>query len=155
MMGSAKTLVETKGWKESTGLDEPDPFGLTPLVAHSERRHSDPVRLIDEEDIDVLRRRLHTASAVVQERADARDREIRFAQKLQRKKDLLDLLVVGGVTVAEILRSPNAAPTEIQQAFAMAYPGLASAGETFADAAKRMSSDELVGLVSGVKGKLF
>ena len=43
---------------------------------------------------------------------------------------------------------------EVERAFDLAYPGLAQT-ESFADAVSRMSSDELTGLVSGVKGKLF
>ena len=69
----------------------------------------------------------------------------RQAQKRRRKDELLDLLVVGGVTLAQALRSPASLPADVEQAFVMAYPGLAE-HETFADAASRMSSDELVGL---------
>jgi hypothetical protein len=73
----------------------------------------------------------------------------------RRKKDLLDLLVVGGMTLAALLRHPGDIPPEVEQAFQMAYPGLADSGEGFADAAQRMSSGELLGFVNGVKGKLF
>jgi hypothetical protein len=45
-------------------------------------------------------------------------------------------------------------PPEIERAFDLAYPGLTQT-ESFADAVNRMSSDQLTGLVSSVKGKLF
>jgi hypothetical protein len=64
------------------------------------------------------------------------------------------LLVVGGITLGQALRNPASVPADVEQAFALAYPGLAQS-ESFSDAVGRMSSDELVGLTSGVKGKLF
>ena len=67
---------------------------------------------------------------------------------------MLDLLVVGGVTLAQALRDPTSVPAEIEKAFSLAYPGLAQS-ESFSDAVGRMSGNELVGLTSGVKGKLF
>ena len=80
---------------------------------------------------------------------------IELAQHERRKKDLLDLLVVGGVSLAALVRDPAAVPPEVARAFELAYPGLAASGETFTDAVQRMSADEVVGLVHGVKGKLF
>lgn len=79
---------------------------------------------------------------------------IKLAQARRRKDELLDLLVVGGITLAQALRDPAGVPAQIEKAFELAYPGLAQS-ETFSEAVNRMSSDELVGLASGVKGKLF
>ena len=153
VVGGATFLVGTLAEKTAPAIGAATggvAVGATKVVSGT----LDAVTLTDG-DFDKLRERLQAASRVVKERADARERAIRAAQRLHRKKDLLDLLVVGGITVADILRSPDAVPPEIERAFELAYPGLASSGETFADAAGRMSSDELVGLVSGVKGKLF
>ncbi len=110
---------------------------------------------ITERDFEALRQRLQKASAEVRARSQRRMAAIELAQRERRPKDLLDLLVVGGVTLADMVASPAMVPEEVKRAFELAYPGLAAQGEGFADAAQRMSADELVGLVSGVKGKLF
>ena len=104
--------------------------------------------------IESMRAQLRELGQAELKRSESRLAAIQSAQKRRRKDELLDLLVVGGVTLAQALRSPASLPADVEQAFVMAYPGLAE-HETFADAASRMSSDELVGLVSGVKGKLF
>jgi hypothetical protein len=52
------------------------------------------------------------------------------------------------------VRNPTGVPEDVERAFDLAYPELTQT-ESFADAVSRMSSDELTGLVSGVKGKLF
>lgn len=69
--------------------------------------------------------------------------------------DQQDMLVVGGVSLAEAIRDPSKVPPEVERAFELAYPNLTAHGETFAVAASRMSAADLPGLVSGVKGKLF
>lgn len=104
--------------------------------------------------IEEMREQLRTLGQMEMARSEQRMQAIEFAQKRRRKDELLDLLVVGGVTLSQVLREPASVPENVQQAFALAYPGLAQT-ETFSDAVARMSSDELVGLVSGVKGKLF
>jgi hypothetical protein len=104
--------------------------------------------------IEEMRGQLRTLGQMEMARSEQRMQAIEFAQKRRRKDELLDLLVVGGVTLSQVLREPASVPENVQQAFALAYPGLAQT-ETFSDAVARMSSDELVGLVSGVKGKLF
>lgn len=68
---------------------------------------------------------------------------------------MLDLLVVGGVTLGEIVRDPSKVPADVERAFELAYPGLASHGEMFSDVVQRLPADDIVGLVNGVKGKLF
>lgn len=110
---------------------------------------------ITERDFEVLRQRLQQASTEVRARSQRRLAAIELAQHERRKKDLLDLLVVGGVSLAALVRDPAAVPPEVARAFELVYPGLAASGETFTDAVQRMSADEVLGLVHGVKGKLF
>ncbi|MBC7620321.1 MAG: hypothetical protein H7293_15300 [Candidatus Saccharibacteria bacterium] len=104
--------------------------------------------------IDAMRMQLQALGQVESQRSEKLLRDIKLAQYQRRKPELLDLLVVGGITLADALRDPSGVPSEVEQAFHLAYPGL-SQTETFSEAVNRMSSDELVGLVSGVKGKLF
>lgn len=58
------------------------------------------------------------------------------------------------MTLGSILASDQVDPA-IERAFAMAYPGQAASGITFADAVAAQSNEGLVGLLAGVKGKLF
>ena len=109
---------------------------------------------ITERDIAALREELEQYGRILCNRADARLAEINAAQKSHRKTDLLDTLVVGGVTLAEIARSPGRVPPIVEKAFDLQYPDLART-ETFSQAVQHASPDQLVGLVSGVKGKLF
>ena len=104
--------------------------------------------------IDAMRSELRTLGHAEMQRAEALMRKIESAKRGRRKAELLDLLVVGGITLAQAIRNPASVPPEVERAFDLAYPGLAQT-ESFADAVSRMSSDELTGLVSGVKGKLF
>lgn len=69
------------------------------------------------------------------------------------KPTLLDSLVVGGQTLASYIQQ-GTVPVEIQQAYELAYPHLAVA-HSFTEEVSRLDGDQLVGLVSGVKGKLF
>lgn len=110
---------------------------------------------VSQNDIDELTARFRKQSLILDGQSTLRVAAIEVAVAARRKKDLLDLLVVGGMTLAAILQSPGDIPLEVEQAFQMAYPGLARNGEGFADVAQRMNSDELLGLVNGVKGKLF
>ena len=104
--------------------------------------------------IGEMREQLRTLGQMEMTRSAQRMQAIALAQKRRRKDELLDLLVVAGVTLSQVLRDPASVPENVQKAFALAYPDLAQT-QTFSDAVARMSSDELVGLVSGVKGKLF
>ena len=104
--------------------------------------------------IEEMRTKLRTLGQMEMERSQLRMQAIVLAQKRRRKDELLDLLVVAGVTLSQVLRDPAGVPENVQKAFALAYPDLAQT-QTFSDAVTRMSSEELVGLVSGVKGKLF
>lgn len=104
--------------------------------------------------IGEMREQLRTLGHLEMTRSAQRMQAIALAQKRRRKDELLDLLVVAGVTLSQVLRDPASVPENVQKAFALAYPDLAQT-QTFSDAVARMSSEELVGLVSGVKGKLF
>ena len=81
----------------------------------------------------------------------------RFNNRLQigsqRKAMMLDTLAVGGETLAAYINSGHM-PEEIQQAYELAYPNVAAA-RSFADQIERLDGQELIGFVSGVKGKLF
>ena len=104
--------------------------------------------------IDAMRSELRTLGQAEMHRAELLMQKIESAKRGRRKDELLDLLVVGGITLAQAVRNPTGVPPEIERAFDLAYPGLTQT-ESFADAVNRMSSDELTGLVAGVKGKLF
>jgi hypothetical protein len=104
--------------------------------------------------IEAMRQQLRNMGQVEMARSEIRLQAIRTARNRRQKSELLDLLVVGGITLGQMLRDRNAVPAEVERAFELAYPGLAQ-NESFADAVGRLSSNELVGLVSGVKGKLF
>jgi hypothetical protein len=72
-------------------------------------------------------------------------------------EDFVDSAVVGGVTVADILAGKIAEwqiPPDVIEAFHSQYP---QHGTSFVEAVNRLSGDpdKLMGLVSGVKGKLF
>jgi hypothetical protein len=104
--------------------------------------------LLPADRIEQMRQELQRAGMAIQEDSEAQ-------LKRKRRQDLLDTLVVGGFTLSQLVQDPRSVPPEIERAFELAYPRLASSGQTFAEAADRMSSEQLVGLVSGVKGKLF
>lgn len=80
---------------------------------------------------------------------------IEAARRQGHRGELLDLLVIGGASLSHVLANPTSVPADVERAFELAYPGLVASGETFTDAVARMPTDDLVGLVSGVKGKLF
>jgi len=104
--------------------------------------------------IEAMRADLRTLGQAEMLRSERLMQRIESAQKRRRKDELLDLLVVGGITLAQALRSPGSVPADVERAFDLAYPDLTQT-ESFSEAVDRMPSDELVGLVSGVKGKLF
>jgi hypothetical protein len=110
---------------------------------------------VSQSDLQTKRDELARRGEALAQRADSYRRSIESAQRRSRKKELLDRLVIGGVTLSTLVARPDAVSPQIESAFAAAYPGLASSGESFAEAASRMSSAELPGLVAGVKGKLF
>lgn len=104
--------------------------------------------------IESMRAELRMLGKEQLNRSESRLKAVKSAQVRRRKDELLDLLVVGGITLAQALRDPASVPADVERAFDLAYPDL-TLTESFSDAVNRMSSDELLGLVSGVKGKLF
>ena len=66
---------------------------------------------------------------------------------------VVDSLTVGGTCLADIIKDGHAS-REVEAAFAAQYPHLA-AHSTFAEEAAHRYGKDLMGLVSGVKGKLF
>ena len=104
--------------------------------------------------LDAMRAELRLLGRMELERSQKKKSAIDSAKRRQSKEELLDLLVVGGVSLAQVLRDPASVPADVEKAFTLAYPRLANS-ESFSDAVDRMSSDQLVGLTAGVKGKLF
>ena len=74
--------------------------------------------------IESMRAQLRELGQAELKRSESRLAAIQSAQKRRRKDELLDLLVVGGVTLAQALRSPSSLPADGEQAFVMAYPCL-------------------------------
>lgn len=70
-----------------------------------------------------------------------------------RNHRMVDSVAVGGETLADIIAKGDP-PADVAAAYAAAYPGLAL-HKTFAEAAASYENRELLGFVSGVKGKLF
>jgi hypothetical protein len=128
--------------------------GVASGVAETLAGAVDSVAITDS-DFEALQRRLRKASLAVREKSKRKLESIALVQREQRKKDLLDLLVIGGVTLGEIVRDPSKVPEDVERAFELAYPGLASQGKTLSDIAQQLPTDDVVGLVNGVKGKLF
>lgn len=111
--------------------------------------------VLTDADFAVLRQRLQAASVATRAQSRRAVAAIEAAQKQRSRKDLLDLLTVGGITLGEAIRVPGKVPEGVQQAFELAYPGLARQGQTFATFVERQDADQLVGVVNAVKGKLF
>lgn len=108
---------------------------------------------ISDKEIEALKKRLDAATRLTQARAQMQRERISEAQKLHRKQDLLNWLAVGGISLSAMVS--QGVPQEVEKAFALAYPGLAAQGMGFMDAVQDKSATELMGLVNGVKGKLF
>lgn len=110
--------------------------------------------VLKESDIAFIRARLVQLGEGEHRAALARMKKVQAAIRAGRRDRLLDQLTVGGMTLGSILASDQVDPA-IERAFAMAYPGQAASGITFADAVAAQSNEGLVGLLAGVKGKLF
>lgn len=125
------------------------------LVAGASMSVSDALDSValSEADIAALRAELARYGNILQQRADARLAQIKAAQAAGRRTELLDTLVVGGMTLEQIAQGAPV-PPEIEKAFELAYPNLAQ-HETLADAVNHASTSQLAGLTDGVKGKLF
>lgn len=105
-------------------------------------------------DLDALRSELASVGEAARKDSERTLGRIEAARRQRRKAEMLDTLVVGGVSLATVLDEPDAVPARVEEAFELAYPGLAT-HESFATVVERMSTAELPGLVAGVKGKLF
>lgn len=105
-------------------------------------------------DINALRDELAGYGERIRADAARLEAQVIAAQTARQRDELLDLLVVGGVSLAFVVEHPDAVPAKVQEAFALAYPDLALT-ESFADVVERLPAEALPGLVSGVKGKLF
>lgn len=110
---------------------------------------------IQKSDIDALEKRLAHAGEQARLISQAELERIDDARRHGWRSELLDLLVIGGVSLSSIALNSASVPMDVERAFELAYPGLAAAGEGFADVVARVPAENLVGLVSGVKGKLF
>ena len=85
-----------------------------------------------------------------QSRLTARETE----QRATRDKELLlDTLFLGGASLASYVSSGQI-PAEIQRAYELQYPHQA-AHHSLAEEVHRLNPHDLIGLVSGIKGKLF
>lgn len=104
--------------------------------------------------IDEMRRQLKQHGGYLVSRSANVLSAIETTHRDQRKGRLLDLLVVGGVSLTEIVQSPSAVPEQVENAYRLAYPDMALR-ETFSSAVERMSPEQLIGFTSAVKGKLF
>lgn len=109
-----------------------------------------------EERLKPLVERLAAQSAEYRERVAALYRRLeKITPRVSKRDAYLDTLAVGGETLAAYAAFAVAVPENVERAYQLAYPGLA-ANADFSETVRRMSSpDELQGLASGVKGKLF
>lgn len=110
---------------------------------------------IREQELEQLQVRLRRAGSKLQASARFKQEAIARAVRSSSKARLLDLLAVGGVSLGAMVAHPALVPAEVERAFALAYPGLEAKGMSFVDAVQDKTSAELLGLVNGVKGKLF
>ena len=77
----------------------------------------------------------------------------RLSTRRHRKNALLDTLAVGGETLASYMHSGQVSG-DIQKAYELTYPNVAAI-RSFGDQINRFNDQELMGFVSGIKGKLF
>ncbi|MCG7869710.1 MAG: hypothetical protein JAY74_25485 [Candidatus Thiodiazotropha taylori] len=76
-----------------------------------------------------------------------------YYRELNRRSTTTDSILLGGETLATLLAA-GMIPDEIIDAYQSAYPDLAET-ISFEDKVRELGADELTGLISGVKGKLF
>lgn len=109
---------------------------------------------IGKSDLQEMRAEIKRIGELELQRSNELASRIEAAREDRRKSEMLDLYIIGGVSLAEMLRAPYRIPDDVIQAYELAYPGLA-ANESFADAVGRLPPEDLPGLVAGIKGKLF
>lgn len=128
--------------------------GVVSGVVSTASNALDAVALRDT-DLKPLQRRLRLAGYKLQDNARLKNESIANAMQRRSKPQLLDLLAIGGVSLGSMVAGSALVPPEVEEAFALAYPGLAANGVSFLDAVQDKSAGALLGLVNGVKGKLF
>src|SRR5690606_21957551 len=74
------------------------------------------------QDIDDLRDEISRYGEQVRTESERLERRITSAQNGRRRGEMLDLLVVGGVSLAYALDHPEAMPSDVLKAFELAYP---------------------------------
>lgn len=106
-------------------------------------------------DADIQHARIDLEEARLLYSSRRHDFELALNQRYPYKKDrLLEQTTIAGMVLADILAS-NHVPPDIQHAYEAAYPE-ASKLMDFHDKALSMgSTEEMQGLINGVKGKLF
>ncbi|MDJ0834643.1 MAG: hypothetical protein QNJ69_14050 [Gammaproteobacteria bacterium] len=113
--------------------------------------HDTSGNLVSSNSIKSYVRTLENQSCTYRDLTDRFNR--RFTKPRLQNSVLLDTLAVGGETLATHINSGQL-PGEIQLAFELAYPREAAA-QSFAEQVESLDQQELVGFVSGIKGKLF
>lgn len=77
---------------------------------------------IQQSDIDALESRRTRAGEAARLLSQRELGRIEAARRSNQRTELLDMLVVGGVSLSSVLSFPEAVPGEIEQAFQLAYP---------------------------------
>ena len=113
---------------------------------------------VDSSSHIAYKRRVDRKAAKLEELADRqKNLTARFHDRVlvsdASRKTVLDTVAIGGETLHTYLRRGEV-PEEIQRAYEGAYPTLASEID-FLDRVQELEGMALIGLVSGVKGKLF
>jgi len=110
--------------------------------------------VLSESDIEALRNRLVVLGTQRQEESKTFFKRLRTAQLKGNRKDLLDMLVVGGISLSQAAQNPGLVSAKVTEAFSKQYPNLA-AQHSFGEVVQNLSTGQLAGFASGVKGKLF
>ncbi len=137
------------GVKKTAAVTSGAAVGATKAVGETIRNTSAHFTT-SKEDVRKLVDKIQSQSAQYRQILDTAPAIAR--SKATRKALYLDTLVVGGNTLASYIDGP--VPPDIEKAFSLQYPGLAE-NENFRDVVVRLNDDQLLGFVSGVKGKLF
>lgn len=109
-----------------------------------------------EKNLRPLIERLASQSAEYRDKVGSLYRRMEHIPPRMKRRDVvLDSTFVAGETLANYSTLAADVPADVERAFQLAYPGLAAKTD-FAETVRRMDdADELQGLASGVKGKLF
>ncbi len=99
---------------------------------------------------------LYRDTRIAELRKQLHEQGLRYNALVSRKwhgTPMAETLAVGGSLLTDII-STGHTPDDVQRAFELAYPHAAQT-MSFAEDASRLHGQELVGLINGVKGKLF